>query len=135
MAVLVELVVEAVLDELVELLLDGAMRLVAACNAEDKLLELLLELEDEVLAFELDAFEVTVIVGLSVDVVLVRSRPNPERLPRREGVSKDAKFSAAVTPVSRMVASTGPAVTAAVLTTTADEALACSDAAPRASSQ
>jgi hypothetical protein len=94
MAVLVALVV-VVVDEVVEVveLLDGAMRLVAACKAADKLLVLplvLLELDDGELAFEVDAFDVIVIVGLSVDVVLDRSRPNCERLPRSAGVSNNA---------------------------------------------
>ena len=104
MAVLVELelVLAELEDEVVELLEPVEMRLVAACIADERLLVLPLE-EDELLAFDEEAFEVTVAIGLSELVTLLRSRPNPDRLPRIDGVNMEAKFSAAVTPVSRIV--------------------------------
>jgi len=85
-------------------------RLVAEVNAEDafgaELDELLLaelalaELEDELEEEPLD--------GLALLTALEESRPKPLRLPIRRGVMSEAKFAAAVAPVSRTVRSTGP---------------------------
>jgi hypothetical protein len=113
-AVEVELdVLAEVLAELAVELLDGvAIRLVEAWSAADRLVPL--EDEEELVAFEDDALDVTDTAGLLVEAVLLWSRPNPERLPRMEGLRSDAKFSAAVTPVRRMVASRVPEVTVAV---------------------
>jgi hypothetical protein len=47
---------------------------------------------------------------------LCRSRPRPERLPRNCGVIRDAKFSAPVAPLSRMVATRPPVATRALRT-------------------
>jgi hypothetical protein len=121
-------------DDVEVLLLEGeAIRLVAACIADDILLP---ELEDEELAFDFDALDVTVIDGLvDVEAEVELSRPRSEWLPRRDGDMREAKFSAAVTPVSRTVTSSGPDVTLAVRTAEAGVDFACSEADRRAKTQ
>lgn len=100
------------MDDDDELLL--AKRLVDARKAED----ILLPPDDdaEATAELRPAFDEMFAVGLLLDDELLRSRPNPERLPRNCGVTNETKFSAAVTPVKRIVASIAPVVTLAVRT-------------------
>ena len=103
-------------DDLLELEED-ATRLVEARNADERLDPP--ELLDDApgLEFDCDALELTLaltVVELAAEL-LPRSRPNPDRLPRICGLSMDAKFSAAVTPVSRRVACTSPVDTTTVL--------------------
>jgi hypothetical protein len=80
---------EEVDEDEAELLELGEMRLVAACMAEDILLLPLL-LEDEEAVLDVDAFEVTVTVGLAEIAELLWSRPCPDRLPRMAGAISDA---------------------------------------------
>ena len=133
------LVADAVIELELTVLEDFAVRLdadatrvVEATRAEDMLLEPVDE--EPLLALEDEAFEVTVTVVMSVDAVVELSRPNWDRLPRNCGVSRDAKFSAAVTPVRRIVASIDPAVAAAVRVAVA-AATVCCPVFRRASSQ
>ncbi len=96
---------------------DEPMRLVDAFRAEDMLPELPAA-DEEVLAFELEALELTVALWVVLDELeaLARSRPKPDRLPRICGLMIAEKFSAAVTPVSRTVAERMPELTVAVRT-------------------
>ena len=113
---------------------DDATRLVEARRAADMLLLELPELDPLELAFDFEAFDVTLALTVVELEELPESRPNPERLPRIWGLKRDAKFSAAVTPVSRKVACTVPTRTGAVRTAAAAGA-ACWAALRRATIQ
>ncbi len=106
---------ELLLDVLAELVPppDDAdpTRLVEARRAADRLPPP--EPEVAGLALDLDAFEVTVAAAVVLDESRL-PRPNPPRLPRSCGLMMAAKFSAAVTPVTRTVDRRTPEATAAV---------------------